>query len=62
MSRLGNRVTGASVTFAMQNVALWTDYSGADPEVNSQTGAFSRQDFLTVPNPKRSVLRFNLTF
>lgn len=62
MSRLGSRVSGASVTFAMQNIALWTDYSGADPEVNSQTGAFSRQDFLTVPNPKRSVLRFNLTF
>lgn len=55
-------MSGASVTFAMQNVALWTDYSGADPEVNSQTGAFSRQDFLTLPNPKRSVLRFNLTF
>jgi TonB-linked SusC/RagA family outer membrane protein len=56
------RVTGASVTLAFQNVKLWTDYSGFDPEVNSQTGAFSREDFLTLPNPKTTVLRFNLNF
>jgi TonB-dependent starch-binding outer membrane protein SusC len=60
--RIGKRLQSASVTLALQNVALWTDYSGPDPEINSQTGAFSRQDFLTVPNPKRSVLRFNVTF
>lgn len=60
--RLGRRIQSASLTLALQNVALWTDYSGPDPEINSQTGAFSRQDFLTVPNPKRSVLRFNITF
>jgi hypothetical protein len=46
----------------MQNVKLWTDYSGPDPEVNAQTGAFSREDFLTLPNARRSVLRFNFTF
>ena len=34
---------GAAVTLAFQNVALWSDYSGPDPEVNAQTGAFSRQ-------------------
>ena len=60
--RLRGVVDGASVTFAMQNVRLWTDYSGQDPEVNSQTGAFSREDFLTQPNPRKTVLRFNLTF
>ncbi|MBK6487683.1 MAG: SusC/RagA family TonB-linked outer membrane protein [Gemmatimonadetes bacterium] len=53
---------GAAVTLAFQNVALWSDYSGPDPEVNSQTGAFSRQDFLTVPNPKRTILRVNFNF
>ena len=53
---------GASLTLALQNVKLWSDYSGADPEMNSQTGAFSREDFLTVPNPKRTVLRFNVNF
>ena len=57
-----NRVTGASVTLAFQNVKLWTNYTGFDPEVNSQTNAFSRQDFLTLPNPKTTVLRFNLNF
>lgn len=55
-------VTGASITLAMQNVKLWTNYSGADPEVNAQSGAFSRQDFLTLPNPKKTVLRFNVNF
>ncbi len=60
--RLGGVIDGASVTFAMQNVRLWTDYSGQDPEVNSQTGAFSREDFLTQPNPRKTVLRFNFTF
>ncbi len=60
--RLGGRVDAASVTFAMQNVQLWTNYSGFDPEVNAQSGAFSREDFLTLPNPQKTVLRFNLTF
>ncbi len=58
---LGN-VNGASITLAMQNVKLWTNYSGADPEINAQSGAFSRQDFLTLPNPKKTVLRFNVNF
>ena len=61
-----NSVTGASVSLALQNVKLWTNYQGADPEVVSNpagvNGAFSRQDFLTLPNPKSTVLRFNLTF
>ena len=59
--RLGS-VSGASVTLAMQNVKLWTNYSGADPEINAQSNAFSRQDFLTLPNPKKTVLRFNFNF
>ncbi len=58
----GRFVSGASVTLAVQNVALWTDYTGADPEINAQTNAFSRQDFLTLPNPRKTVLRFNLNF
>lgn len=59
---LRGAVQGASVTVAFQNVKLWTNYSGPDPEVNSQSNAFSRQDFLTLPNPKKTVLRVNLTF
>lgn len=60
-TKLGS-VNGASVTVAFQNVKLWTDYTGPDPEVNAQSGAFSRQDFLTLPNPKKTVLRFTLNF
>jgi hypothetical protein len=55
----------ASVGFAMQNIALWTDYEGADPEVvTDPTASFGtgRQDFLTLPNPKRALLRLNLSF
>jgi TonB-linked SusC/RagA family outer membrane protein len=59
---LGQMVQGVSITFAMQNVKLWTNYTGADPEVNAQAGAFSREDFLTLPNPKKTVLRANFTF
>ncbi len=60
--KLGGRIDAASITFALQNIKLWTNYTGPDPEVNSQANAFSRQDFLTQPNPKKSVIRFNLTF
>ena len=59
---LRNTINGASITWAMQNVKLWTDYSGADPEINSQSGPFSRQDFLTVPNPRKQTIRVNFTF
>jgi hypothetical protein len=55
----------ASIGFAMQNLALWTDYEGADPEVvTDPTASFGtgRQDFLTLPNPKRALLRLNLSF
>jgi hypothetical protein len=56
------RASGASVTFGVRNLALWTKYSGPDPEINSSTGAFSRSDFLTVPSPRRLVARVNVQF
>jgi TonB-linked SusC/RagA family outer membrane protein len=67
---IGRSLQGSSITFAMQNVKLWTKYEGSDPEVisNSNTGTgeggsqFSREDFLTLPNPKKMILRLNLTF
>jgi len=55
-------VQSASLTLAMQNIKVWTKYSGADPELNAQADAFSRQDFLTLPNAQKTVLRVNLTF
>ena len=62
LSPVRHMISGASITWSMQNVKLWTDYSGADPEINSQTGAFSRQDFLTIPNPRKQSFRINLNF
>jgi TonB-linked SusC/RagA family outer membrane protein len=65
-ARLGP-VSTASIALAFQNLALWTDYEGADPEVNSAIGVaanneFTRTDFFTLPNPKRTLLRLNLSF
>ncbi len=61
-----NKITSASFTFALQNVKLWTNYGGPDPEVVSNptgvAGAFFREDFLTLPNPKRASFRIDLTF
>ncbi|WP_337172498.1 SusC/RagA family TonB-linked outer membrane protein [Gemmatimonas aurantiaca] len=62
LKAVGNRVQNASLTFAVQNLKLWTDYTGPDPEVNSQTNAWSRQDFLTLPNPRTAILRLNVSF
>lgn len=61
-TRISSRFQSASVTFAMQNVKLWTNYSGFDPELNAQNNAFGREDFLTAPIPRRALLRLNLTF
>ena len=62
----GNKLQGMTLTFAMQNVAIWTDYEGADPEVvsnpNGLGGGFNREDFLTLPNPKKMLLRVNFNF
>jgi TonB-linked SusC/RagA family outer membrane protein len=62
LRQLKQTIQSASVTLAMQNLKTWTNYSGADPEVNAQSNAFSRQDFLTIPNARKTVLRVNLTF
>ncbi len=66
LSSLGGKLQGASLTFAMQNVKLWTNYEGADPEVvsnpNGLAGGFNREDFLTLPNPKKTLLRLNISF
>jgi len=62
LSRL-RRVSSANVGIAFQNIGLWTDYEGFDPEVISNTSnQFDRQDFFTLPNPRRALLRLNLTF
>lgn len=62
-NRLGGFLTGGSFTLAVQNLALWTDYEGADPEVVSNAGGnFTRTDFLTQPNPRTIVFKTNFIF
>jgi TonB-dependent starch-binding outer membrane protein SusC len=57
------RAQAASVTLAGQNVALWSDYEGYDPEVVSNAGArYNRDDFFTQPPVRRWIVRVNLTF
>lgn len=56
------KVQNASVSFAMQNLALWTKYEGPDPEVIAQNGSFDRQDFFSLPAPKRGLVRLDFTF
>lgn len=52
----------AAITLGGRNLALWTDYEGEDPEVLGSTGAFTRNDFLTMPQPRRWTVRMNLSF
>ncbi|MEW5918126.1 MAG: SusC/RagA family TonB-linked outer membrane protein [Gemmatimonadota bacterium] len=56
-------VSGATLGIAVQNLALWTDYEGADPELLSNANTdFNRTDFLTLPSPRRWTMRLNLNF
>lgn len=57
-----NMVQSATIQFAMQNLKLWSNYEGPDPEVVTDSGNFSRADFFTLPTPKRALFRFNFTF
>lgn len=44
------RAEGVRLTIAGRNLATWTDYTGFDPEVNSQPqNLFSNSDFFTIP-------------
>jgi TonB-linked SusC/RagA family outer membrane protein len=62
-TRLLRGVSGATLGLGVQNLALWTDYEGADPELLSAANVdFSRDDFLTLPNPRRWTLRLSLNF
>ncbi len=57
------RAQNASFTIGGQNLALWTDYEGYDPEVVSNANAATnRDDFFTQPPVRRVVLKLNLTF
>jgi len=52
-----------SLTVTGRNLATWTNYRGADPEI-SQSGQFnfSVADFLSQPPVRSFLARVNVTF
>lgn len=61
ISRLG--ASTASITLAGHNLAMWTDYSGLDPEVNSYGGRlFVRADVYAAPMTRRLTFAINLGY
>lgn len=57
------RAEGVRLTLAGRNLATWTDYTGFDPEVNSQPlNLFSNSDFFTIPPLRTFSTRLTVQF
>jgi TonB-linked SusC/RagA family outer membrane protein len=55
--------SNASLTLAGRNLKTWTNYSGLDPELNSNAQAnYSTTDFLTAPQVRYFTARLALSF
>lgn len=55
--------SAASLTLAGHNLAIWSDYPGPDPEVNTYGNrAFIRGDIYAMPMSRRLSAALNLTF
>ncbi len=55
--------SAASISISGRNLALWSDYSGIDPEVNSYGGRlFVRADAYAAPMTRRFAASINLTY
>ena len=53
----------ADFTLTAENVALWTGYSGLDPEINfAGADPSARAEFLTLPPGRRVAGRLSITF
>ena len=57
-------VRGASLSVAARNIALFSDYSGADPEVNSygQANLARGEDFFTLPQARSFISTLKVEF
>lgn len=61
--KMGMGADKVSLTVGGRNLALWTDYTGFDPEVNSNNGTnFTTSDFLAQPPTRQWTTRLNITF
>jgi hypothetical protein len=61
------RMRNATITAAGRNLALWTDYSGFDPEAISNNAAedvaaFGQYEFFNLPPSRRFLLRLTVDF
>jgi len=57
------QASSMAVTLAGHNLALWSDYPGPDPEVNTYGNrAFIRGDIYSMPMTRRLTAAINLTF
>jgi TonB-linked SusC/RagA family outer membrane protein len=53
----------ATLNLAGRNLAIWTEYGGADPELNFSNDAdFSRADYASVPMIRKLVASLSFTF
>jgi len=53
----------ASLTLSGQNLGIWTDYSGLDPEINTDGQSnFATSEFLDQPPTRSWKVRLNLSF
>jgi hypothetical protein len=55
------RARDASLTLSARNLHLWTNYTGADPESNYNTGD-TQSDFATTSPPRYFIMRLNLHY
>ena len=63
--KLASKISASrmSITFSGQNLGVWTDYSGLDPEISSVGQSnFTTQEFLSQPPLRQWKARINLTF
>jgi len=62
-SRLRMGASSASISLAGRNLAVWSDYSGFNPDVQNEFDAIAgRADFYTLPPSRRWVLSLDLEF
>lgn len=53
---------GASITVAARNLAIWTDYTGLDPEATFLSGSPGFMEQSTLPQLRQFVATFNVNF
>jgi hypothetical protein len=56
------RTRSGSISLGGRNLALWSNYSGKDPNINKDNSDVATDDGATLPQPRSWSFRFNLGF